>query len=112
MQYLIGKADATTEKDSTDNKHGEVLRGAVKDDAGDEEQARRKHGESASQAAGGIRSEQGGREAGQVERRREQLQTLVVELAVAALLDCILLQFQYRRKELTKKVIHRRHAAF
>ena len=107
---LVGETDAAAEQDPADDKHSEVLGGPVEDDADDEEDAGDEHGEAASEAAGGVGGEEGGGEAGEVERRGEELQALVVVLAVVALL-VLVLPAQHRREELTQEIVHRCHSA-
>lgn len=109
--YLVGEADAAAEQDPADDEHGEVLGGAVEDHPHDEEDAGDQHGEAPAEAPRRVRGEEGGRQPREVQRRREQLQRLVIVLAVVTLL---VLQFlpQHRREELAQEVVHRRHTTY
>lgn len=57
---LITKTNATAEKESTDDEHGEVLGGGVEDGADDEEDAGDQHGEPPSQLPCSVGSEECG----------------------------------------------------
>lgn len=110
MTNLVGKPNTATEEDSADDQHGEILRRAVEDDSHKEEDAGDQHGVLTAEVAGGVGSEEGGSEAGEVERGGKQLKALVVVLAVVAVFGLGLPTVDFG-EELDQEVIHGGHAA-
>lgn len=107
---LVGKPNTATEEDSADDQHGEILGRAVEDDSHKEEDAGDQHGVLTAEVAGGVGSEEGGSEAGEVERGGKQLKALVVVLAVVAVFGLGLPTVDFG-EELDQEVIHGGHAA-
>lgn len=84
IAYLIRETDSTAQQNPPDDEHCKVLGGGVEDHTGNEEDPRDEHGWPPAEPSGGVRREESWDQSSEVERRCEQLQALVIVLAVVA----------------------------
>jgi hypothetical protein len=107
---LVAEPDADAEADAAHDEHGEVVGAGAQRAAGEEEDGRRLHGALPAEARGHARRHEAGHQRRQLQRRREELKPLVVELAVVVLPGAVLARV-HRREEANKEVVHGSHAA-
>jgi hypothetical protein len=105
---LVAEADADAEADAAHDEHGDVGGGRAQRRAGQEEDRRRLHRALAPEPRARARRHEAGHQRRQVQRRREELQPLVVELAVVVLPGAVLARV-HRREEELQEVVHGRH---
>jgi hypothetical protein len=106
---LVAEADTDAEADAADDEHGEPRGAGAERAAGEEEGGGRLHGAPAAEARARPRRREAGRQRRQVQRRREELQPLVVELAVVVLPRAVLPRV-HRGEEARQEAVHGRHA--
>lgn len=108
---MISETNTAAKKNPSDDKHCKILCSPVKNNTDNEKDSGNEHGEPPAEIAGGVGGKEGCGEPRKVQRGREQLQSLVVILAVVALFILVLLTI-HRREELFEKIVHRRHTTF
>ena len=109
--YLISKTNTATKHDPTDDEHGKILSRSVKNRTDYEEYSGNQHGQSPSEPSSGVGGEESGGQTGKVERRSEQLEALIVILAVITVFIFQCLPVNHW-EELLQERFHRRHSTW
>ena len=104
------EANAEAEQDPADDKHGDIDGPGVDDGAGEEHGAADEHDGPAAHPPGDAAGHQRGQHAGDVHRRRERGEQLVVVLAVGVALGAPH-PAEHLREEPLEERLHLRHAA-
>jgi len=107
---LRGEANAEAEQDPADDEHGNIDGPGVDDGPGEEHGAAHEHDGSAAHPPGHAAGRQRGQHAGDVHRRRECGEQLVVVLAVGVALGAPH-PAEHLREEPLEERLHLRHAA-
>lgn len=89
---MVSETDAKAKEKSSNDEHNEVDGEAVESNSDQEDEGGKLHGELAAVRAANSGCNKTGQESSEVERRREQLEALVVVLAVVVLVHLVLFQ--------------------
>lgn len=109
---LIGKADADSEEDASKDEHEHILGGSIERGADEESDPSAEHRPPAPEHPRHRRSEEGGDERRQVQRRREGRQQLAVERAVLVVAGVPYLFLEHVGEELLQERVHLSYSTY
>lgn len=88
---MVTESNSYTEKYSTDNEHGYVLRGCVEDGSQEEADGSADDAGLSAFVSGDVGGGEGGDEGGEVEGRSEESEDLIIVFTVVCFLEMLLL---------------------